>query len=54
VSDDSKRRDAIADTARIVREAAAQGGTQITQTQAEQRVREAVTRGDRIRENGNR
>ena len=42
------------ETARIVRDAAAKSGTQMTQTQAQERVDRAMTRGDRIRENGHK
>lgn len=48
------RNEAIQQTARDYREAAAKNGVQVTQSQAETRVREAVRQGDRKRENGNR
>ena len=51
---DDKRRDAIAQTARDVREAAAKSGHHMTQTEARARVAGAVEKGDRKRENGNR
>jgi len=41
----------IARTAKTWREANAAGGVVITQTEAEERVRNAVRRGDRIRAN---
>jgi hypothetical protein len=53
-SADNRKREAIQDTARIYREASARNGQPISQTQAENRVREAVRQGDRKRENGNR
>ena len=51
---DDKRRDAIAETARVVRESAAKSGHTMTQTEAQARVASAVEKGDRKRENGNR
>lgn len=48
---ESEQRQAIAETARELREGA---GRHMTQEQAEARVRQAVVRGERERENGNR
>ena len=42
------------ETAKIVRDAAAKHGHQMTHTEARERVDRAVTRGDRIRDNRNR
>lgn len=46
---EERTRDAIARTAKTLREASASGGVQLTQTQAEARVRAARERGDNIR-----
>jgi hypothetical protein len=57
VSDFNDRRpgnDAIASTAKSLREESARSGHAMTQTQAEDRVRKAVIQGDRKRDNGNR
>ena len=48
------RQDAVASVAKDIRENAAKSGVQMTQTEAESRVRSARERGDRIRDNGNR
>jgi hypothetical protein len=45
---------AIESTAQSLRQEAAKNGHQMTQTQAENRVREAVRQGDQKRNNGNR
>lgn len=42
------------ETAQMVREVAAKGGVQMTQTEARARVDKACDRGDRIRDNNNR
>ena len=49
-----RTRDAIDSVARDVRNEAARNGTQMTQTEARERVEAARERGDRIRENRNR
>jgi hypothetical protein len=54
VSDTDKRRDAIEQTAREWRETVTRSGGQVTHEQARQRVTDAVTRGDRKRDNDNR
>jgi len=51
---EERRRDAIGKTAKTFREAAAKNGHQMTQTDAEARVRRAVTSGDQKRDNNNR
>lgn len=48
------RREAIESVAKDIRENAAKGGVQMTQTEAVDRVATARERGDRLRENGNR
>lgn len=51
MSRDDRRRDAISQAARDLRRAS---GNRLTQTQAEARVRKAVTTGDAKRANNNR
>lgn len=54
MSDETRRRDGIAQTAQKLRESSERAGRPITQAAAEERVRRAVVRGDQIRESGNR
>jgi len=53
-TDETTRRNAIGKTAKTLRESAANNGHDMSQEQAEARVRQAVTRGDQKRNNNNR
>jgi hypothetical protein len=52
--DESTTRDAISRTAQTWRQAHERAGIPMTQAQAEERVRQARVRGDRLRDNANR
>lgn len=54
MNEHERMRDAIRETAREFREGVQQRGGQMSQEQAERRVREAVNRGDAKRANNNR
>lgn len=49
--DETRRREAISKTAKQIRENAERNSVPMSQSDAERRVRQAVTRGDKIREN---
>lgn len=53
-ADETRARDAIAQTAQTVRRESERSPAPLTQAQAEERVRRARVRGDQIRDNDNR